>query len=190
VASAGPCIARSPRRSPASATPTGGHGTSQPPSTAPTAKRPTRCVAWQLGPSAVAGTAQAAAAFDRAAALSDDRETRAQLLFHTARNHWLGGHAEAAAQALATARPLTEARLLRADIDRLRGRLEVNVGSAAVAQRIFVDAARPLQPTTPERALEMAVAAACCASTTPRRDTTTLPPRSRCQHQPPATDRA
>jgi DNA-binding CsgD family transcriptional regulator len=49
--------------------------------------------------------------------------------------------------------------LLRADIDRLRGRLEVNVGSASTARRIFVAAARSVAADDPERALEMTVAA-------------------------------
>jgi hypothetical protein len=78
------------------------------------------------------GHGAAAAAFDRAAALSQDGEVRARLLFDAARNLWLSGDADGAGRALATARQLTEGRVLRADIDRLRGRLEVNVGSAAV----------------------------------------------------------
>jgi hypothetical protein len=49
--------------------------------------------------------------------------------------------------------------VLRADIDRLRGRLEVNVGSAAVAERLFSRAARAVAADDPERAAEMAVAA-------------------------------
>lgn len=105
------------------------------------------------------GYGAAAAAFERAAALSPEGETRARLLFDAARNHWLGGHAHDAADALASARPLTEARVLRADIDRLRARLEVNVGSAAVAERLLLDAARSVAADDAERAVEMAVAA-------------------------------
>jgi DNA-binding CsgD family transcriptional regulator len=105
------------------------------------------------------GHGAAAAAFDRAAALSQDGEVRARLLFDAARNLWLSGDADGAGRALATARQLTEGRVLRADIDRLRGRLEVNVGSAAVAQRILVEAARAVAADDPERAVEMAVAA-------------------------------
>ncbi|HEY6746781.1 MAG TPA: helix-turn-helix transcriptional regulator, partial [Mycobacteriales bacterium] len=53
----------------------------------------------------------------------------------------------------------TDDDLLRADADRLRGRIEVNVGSAAEAHRIFTRAARSVAAMDPDRALEMAVAA-------------------------------
>ena len=46
------------------------------------------------------------------------------------------------------------------DIARLRGHIEVNLGSATEAHRIFVEAARAVHETDPARALEMAVAAA------------------------------
>ena len=42
--------------------------------------------------------------------------------------------------------------LLRADIDRLRGRIEVNTGSASKGQAIFVTAARAVAPHDPGRA--------------------------------------
>jgi DNA-binding CsgD family transcriptional regulator len=105
------------------------------------------------------GYGAAAAAYERAAELSQDGEMRARLLFDAARNQWLGGHADSAAAALASARQLSEARVLRADIDRLRARLEVNVGSAAVAERLLLDAARSVGADDAERAVEMAVAA-------------------------------
>ena len=50
--------------------------------------------------------------------------------------------------------------MLRADIDRLRARIEVNVGSATTAHQIFVQAARAVADRDPARALEMAAAAA------------------------------
>ena len=50
--------------------------------------------------------------------------------------------------------------MLRADIDRLRGRIEVNVGSGVDAHRIFATAARAVTADDPTRALELAVAAA------------------------------
>jgi hypothetical protein len=81
------------------------------------------------------------------------------MLFDAARNLWLAATPSGRPTALAVARQLTEARVLRADIDRLRGRLEVNVGSAAVAERLFSDAARAVAADDPERAVEMAVAA-------------------------------
>lgn len=57
------------------------------------------------------------------------------------------------------ARELAGDTLLRADIERLRGRIEVNVGSATDAHRIFMQAARAVAGLDPVRALEMAVAA-------------------------------
>ena len=50
--------------------------------------------------------------------------------------------------------------MLRADIDRLRGRIEVNVGSATDAHHTFAAAARAVLADDPTRALELAVAAA------------------------------
>src|SRR4029079_2351450 len=58
------------------------------------------------------------------------------------------------------ARDLTDDRVLRADIDRLRGRIEVNVGSATDAHHTFAAAARAVLADDPTRALELAVAAA------------------------------
>ena len=50
--------------------------------------------------------------------------------------------------------------MLRADIDRLRGRIDVNVGSATDAHHTFAAAARAVRADDPTRALELAVAAA------------------------------
>src|SRR4029079_7073664 len=58
------------------------------------------------------------------------------------------------------ARDLTDDRVLRADIDRLRGRIEVNVGSAPAAHHTCAAAARAVLADDPTRALELAVAAA------------------------------
>src|SRR4029450_4055854 len=58
------------------------------------------------------------------------------------------------------ARALADDQVLRADIDRLRGRIEVNVGSGVDAHRIFVTAVRAVAADDADRALELAVAAA------------------------------
>jgi DNA-binding CsgD family transcriptional regulator len=84
-------------------------------------------------------------------------------LFAAARNAWACGQAAWARTLAAVARERTEDRLLRADIDRLRGRIEVNVGSASDAHRIFTQAARAVALDDPDRALEMAVAASVLA---------------------------
>ncbi len=62
------------------------------------------------------------------------------------------------------ARTETDDPVLRADVDRLRGRIEVNIGSGAAAHRIFVAAAVEVADRAPERALDLAVAAAGLAA--------------------------
>jgi len=106
------------------------------------------------------GYVAAAAAFERAAALTADEQTRAARRFAAARNAWASGQAVRARALAASARELAPDGLLRADIDRLRARIEVNVGSASSAHRILVHAARAVADLDPGRALEMASAAA------------------------------
>lgn len=69
-----------------------------------------------------------------------------------------------AANLTAAARTHADDPLLQADIDRLRGRIEVNVGSADDAHRIFTQAVQRVAGHDPSRALEMAVAAAVAQS--------------------------
>jgi DNA-binding CsgD family transcriptional regulator len=106
------------------------------------------------------GYVAAGAAFERAAALTVNEPARATRLFAAARNAWASGQAVRARALSASARQLASDGLLRADIDRLRARIEVNVGSASDAHRIFVQAARAIADLDPGRALEMATAAA------------------------------
>ncbi|WP_372594194.1 AAA family ATPase [Actinotalea sp.] len=110
------------------------------------------------------GFVSAADAYERAAELTIDVETRAARCFAAARNAWACAQ-PARARALATAaRDQTHDPRLRADVERLRGRIEVNVGSAAVAHRIFVAAAVASAEVAPERALDLAVAASGLAA--------------------------
>ncbi len=104
------------------------------------------------------GYAGAAAAYERAAELSPAEPRRAALLYAAARNAWESGEASRAANLCSDARERTVDPVLRADIDRLRGRIEVNVGSPTAAHRIFTQAARAVADIDPVRALEMAVA--------------------------------
>jgi DNA-binding CsgD family transcriptional regulator/tetratricopeptide (TPR) repeat protein len=124
------------------------------------------------------GYAAAASAYERAAALTARELPRAAHLFAAARTAWAAGNPTQASALATAARQLTEGQqspaasgavgdrtggqvdpcLLRADIDRLRGRIEVNVGSAAEAHRIFVHAAAAVADLDRVRALEMAVA--------------------------------
>ena len=102
----------------------------------------------------------AADAYERAVQLRTDDELAARRLFDAARNAWACGHTARAGDLLARARPRAADPLLLADVDRLRGRVEVTVGSAPTAHRIFIDAAREVAAHDQVRALEMAVAAA------------------------------
>ena len=102
----------------------------------------------------------ALATFERAAALATEAPQRARLTQAAARNAWACGQATRARALLSTARRLAADPVLVSDIARLEGRIEVNLGSANDAHRIFVEAARAVHETDPARALEMAVAAA------------------------------
>ncbi len=105
------------------------------------------------------GYAAAAAAYERAADLTAPEPLRARRLFSAARCAWACGDAARAATLAQAARPLADDRLLGADIDRLRARVEINVGSAATAHHILISAARAVAADDPVRALEMRVAA-------------------------------
>ncbi len=106
------------------------------------------------------GHVAAAAAYERASALTGDPATRAELTFAAARGAWACGQGARARDLLAAAREGATDPLLLGDIARLRGHIEVNIGSAIEAHRIFVEAADQVREIDPIRALEMATAAA------------------------------
>lgn len=106
------------------------------------------------------GYAAALVAFERAAELSTDPARRAAVLAAAARSAWACGQAARAGALISTARDETEDPVLLCDLARLRGHIEVNIGSAPEAHRIFVDAAHDVLPLDPVRALETGVAAA------------------------------
>ncbi len=106
------------------------------------------------------GYAAAMTAYERAAALSSETPQRAALTFAAARTAWASGQAAASRMLLSTARAAATDPVLLSDIARLRGHIEVNIGSAIDAHQIFIDAARAVHDTEPLRALEIAVAAA------------------------------
>ena len=99
-------------------------------------------------------------AYERAAALTTLTAQKAPLTLAAARNAWACGETGRARALLATARQLDPDPLLLTGIARLQGRIEVNLGSATDAHRIFVEAAHAVHEIDPSRALEMAVAAA------------------------------
>ncbi len=105
------------------------------------------------------GYAAASAAYERAAELSGG-QPRAALLYAAARTAWAAGQTTPARTLSAAARELADDPVVRADIDRLRGRIDVNIGSATDAHHTFAAAARAVSPVEPTRALELAVAAA------------------------------
>ena len=102
----------------------------------------------------------AMSAYERAAALTSDVDKRAGLSVAAARAAWACGQAARARVLLTAARQATQDPLLVCDIARLRGHIEVNVGSAIEAHRIFVDAAREIRELDPVRALDIATVAA------------------------------
>ena len=106
------------------------------------------------------GYVAALAAYERATALSSDPAQRAGLTVAAARSAWACGQAGKAQVLLSAAREDATDPLLICDIARLRGHIEVNLGSAAEAHRIFVEAAHAVHPFDPARALEIGVAAA------------------------------
>jgi DNA-binding CsgD family transcriptional regulator len=106
------------------------------------------------------GHLAAAEAFERSAALTVRDADRATRLFGAGRTAWAAGQAVRARTLAAAARELASDPLQRADIDRLRARIEINVGSAVDAHRIFTNAARTVADHDTGRALEMACAAA------------------------------
>ena len=106
------------------------------------------------------GHLAAADAFERSAALTVDEADRATRLFGAARTAWAAGQAVRARTLATSARELSTDPLERADIDRLRARIEINVGSAFDAHRIFTNGARSVADHDTGRALEMACAAA------------------------------
>ena len=109
------------------------------------------------------GHAAAAAALERAADLTADRELRAQRLAAAGEAAWRAGRLDRASGLLATAGSLTDQRLLRADIEHLRGAIELGAGSAQTAVRILVPAAREVAAVDVGRALRMLVLAADAA---------------------------
>jgi DNA-binding CsgD family transcriptional regulator len=110
------------------------------------------------------GHRAAADAHERAADLTTDPGAKAGRQFTAARNAWASGQSARSARLLSEARERAEAPLLLADVDRLRGRIAMNLGSASDAHRIFTQAAEQVAVHEPVRALEMAVAAAVARS--------------------------
>ena len=110
------------------------------------------------------GFAAACEAYERSAELTPSAALRAERCFAAARNAWAAAMTNRARGLLAMAMEQSDDPPLRADIDRLRGRIEVNVGSGAGAHRIYVTAALAVADHSLDRALDLAVAASGLAA--------------------------
>lgn len=102
------------------------------------------------------GHAAAAAAYDRAAALTLAPELRAARLADAADTAWLAGQPDRARALLDQAGPLAAAPRLRARVEHLRGSIEASRGSPSAAYAILVGGSElvaSLHPTSAARML-------------------------------------
>jgi DNA-binding CsgD family transcriptional regulator len=109
------------------------------------------------------GHEAAAAAFERAAELTSDGAGRSRRLYSAARCAWLTGQPARAKALCEAARTVADDPCLRADIARLRARIEWNTGSVQLGHRMILQAAREVAPYDERRAREMAMFAAALA---------------------------
>ena len=110
------------------------------------------------------GLEAASAAWERAAELTAATGPRASRLLSAAGAAWAGaqpGRARALAEA---ARSAADNVLVSADVDRLRARIEWNIGSGAVGHRVLLQAARDVAGTDFTRATVLARMAAAAAT--------------------------
>jgi DNA-binding CsgD family transcriptional regulator len=110
------------------------------------------------------GYEAASAAWERAAELSADPAQHAERLYRAARGAWLSGHPARARSLADTALRSVEDPLLRADVVRLRARIEWNTGSIKLGHRMILEGARAVAPYDPDRAREMAMFASALAA--------------------------
>jgi DNA-binding CsgD family transcriptional regulator len=110
------------------------------------------------------GQEAASAALQRAAELTPESGARARRRYGAAEAAWLAGRPVEARALADAALPDVDDPLLRADIARLRARVEWNTGSIQLGHRMLLRAARDVAPHDPERAREMAAIAAGIAT--------------------------
>jgi DNA-binding CsgD family transcriptional regulator len=106
------------------------------------------------------GYASAAAALGRAASLTMDEERRAHRQLGAAEAAWVAGQSQMAAALVEEARGSAKDPVARADIERLRGSIEMGRGSPVAAARIFLAAASEIEELDLERAAQLLVDAA------------------------------
>ncbi len=113
------------------------------------------------------GHEAAASAWARAAELSPDPGVRATRFAAAAQSAWFAAQPERARSLADAALVDASDPLLRADLDRLRARIEWNLNSPLVAQRILVAAADEVVGIDVERARAMTLLAVAVAAFTP-----------------------
>ena len=110
------------------------------------------------------GLEGACAAWQRAAELSSGGEPRAERQYAAARAAWLAGQGSRARNLVSAAYRQTADPGLRADVARLRARIEWNTGSIHTGHRMIMQAAQEVAPVDAQRAREMAMFGAALAS--------------------------
>jgi DNA-binding CsgD family transcriptional regulator len=110
------------------------------------------------------GHEAASAAWVRAAELSRDEQVRARHLFRAAGSSWLAGLPGRGKALAESASAHASDPLLRADIARLRARIEWNTGSLDLGHRMVLEAARDVAPHDAVRARELALFAAALST--------------------------
>ena len=122
------------------------------------------------------GFEAASAAFERAAELTGDEQARSTRLLAAATNAWLAAQLPRAMRLATTARAGVTDPVVRADLDRLRGRIEFVAGSVPVGVGIWSQAARDVVATDPQRAREIGMIATAGSTFLPEQDRTDLDP--------------
>ncbi|RFU21843.1 ATP-binding protein [Geodermatophilus marinus] len=110
------------------------------------------------------GHEAASSAWARAAELTVDPAARSRRLAAAAYAAWLAAQPSRARSLADAARALATDPLLRADLDRLRARVEWNVGSPLVGHRILLQAAAEVAAVDVDRARAMTMLAAAVSS--------------------------
>jgi tetratricopeptide (TPR) repeat protein len=109
------------------------------------------------------GFVPASLAYERAAELAPERAHRVRLLSEAVDAAWFAGRLPRARELLERARPLCAGPVERAEIDRWRGLIEMNIGVPTIARDLLAGAAAELRGEDAVRALHM-VGLACVAS--------------------------
>jgi len=122
------------------------------------------------------GFEAASAAFERAAELTSDEQARSTRLLAASINAWLAAQLPRAMRLATTARAGVTDPVVRADLDRLRGRIEFVAGSVPVGVGIWSQAARDVVATDPQRAREIGMIATAGSTFLAEQDRTDLDP--------------